>query len=201
MLTRLLRRPGAHQTATLPEYRQYEIGAWTYGCPTVEDWRDGTTLKIGKYCSIASSTIILLGGEHDPRCVTTYPIDIFMNPSSIPPGGPVFPTSKGDVVIGHDVHIGTGCLILSGVRIGNGAVIGAGSVVTQSVPAYAIAVGNPAKVLKYRFELDIIARLESLAWWDWPDDKVREAQGLLLSHDVTAFLARYEAGDPQKSPP
>lgn len=76
--------------------------------------------------------------------------------------------------IGHDVWIGCNVVIMPGVHIGNGAVIGAGSVVTKDVPSYAIYAGNPAKQLRYRFEENERKQLESLAWWYWDDDKMKE---------------------------
>ena len=74
--------------------------------------------------------------------------------------------SKGDIIIKNDVWIGANCIILDGITIENGAVIAAGSVVTKNVPAYAIVGGNPAKIIKYRFSKDIIARIEQLQFWD-----------------------------------
>lgn len=185
-------RAGWAITSQLEEFGRYEVGKWTYGHPTVYDWLDGTQLRIGSFCSLHPTTNILLGGEHDPRCVTTYPIDLHLSPEGHKIENPVFPTSKGDVVIGHDVYIGIGSTILSGVSIGNGAVIAAGSMIVRDIPAYAIVGGNPAKVIKYRFEPAIIERLEKLAWWDWPDEKIYEARDLLLSPDVEAFLDKYE---------
>lgn len=82
--------------------------------------------------------------------------------------------SKGDITIGHDVWIGAQCVILSGATIGNGAIIGANSVVSgDDIPPYAIAVGTPAKVIKYRFEPDVIAEIEQLQWWNWDAQKLK----------------------------
>ena len=75
--------------------------------------------------------------------------------------------SKGKTAIGNAVWIGDSVIVLSGVMIGNGAVIGAGSVVTRDVPAFAIAAGNPARVIRYRFETEVCQLIEGLAWWDW----------------------------------
>lgn len=95
---------------------------------------------------------------------------------------------KERVVIGHDVWIGHGAIILPGVHIGNGAIVGAGSVVTRDVPPYMIVVGNPARVLRPRFENpEIPGRLEAVGWWHWPHERLqthlKDFQG-----DALAFL-------------
>lgn len=82
------------------------------------------------------------------------------------------------VKIGHGVWIGDTVIILGGVTVGNGAVIGAGSVVTKSVPAYAIAAGNPAKVLGWRYPAAVIAEIEALEWWNWDDERLRRNRDL-----------------------
>jgi NDP-sugar pyrophosphorylase family protein len=89
---------------------------------------------------------------------------------------PVAGKSKGKVIIGNAVWIGDSVIILPGVTVGNGAVIGAGSVVTKSIPAYAVAVGNPARVIKNRFSDDVVALLERVHWWewDWPTLRARK---------------------------
>ncbi|WP_119394501.1 DapH/DapD/GlmU-related protein [Salinibius halmophilus] len=82
---------------------------------------------------------------------------------------------QDSVRIGHDVWIGHGAILLPGVNVGNGAIIGAGSVVTKDVPAWHIVVGNPAKVLRPRFSDPAISkRLEAIAWWDWPLEKIEQ---------------------------
>lgn len=169
-------------------YAKYEVGEWTYGNPTIRSWREGATLKIGRFCSIADGVIILLGGEHRVDWVTTHPVNILFGVKRV--AG--LPRTKGDVVIGNDVWIGREALILSGVTIGNGAVIAARSVVTEDVLPYAIVAGNPAKFIRFRFKKSIIADLQKIAWWNWPMSKIEEAWPLLLSSDIEAFIANYK---------
>ena len=76
--------------------------------------------------------------------------------------------------VGHDTWIGHGAIIMPEVTIGNGAIIGSGAVVTKDIPPYAIAVGVPARIVKYRFEPDIIAALEEIQWWDWEPELLKE---------------------------
>jgi phosphonate metabolism protein (transferase hexapeptide repeat family) len=96
------------------------------------------------------------------------------------------------VTIGHDVWIGHGATILPGVTIGNGAAIGAGAVVSRDVAPYTIVGGVPAKLIRPRFSPEIGARLDALAWWDWPHDALRAALDDFRTLDITAFLDRYE---------
>ncbi|MBN2509695.1 MAG: hypothetical protein JXB03_05435 [Spirochaetales bacterium] len=91
--------------------------------------------------------------------------------------------------IGHDVWIGHGATVMAGVSIGTGAVIGAGAVVTKDIPPYAVAVGVPAKVLRYRFAEEQVQALLALAWWDWPREKMQESLEKL--NDIGAFLKTY----------
>ena len=169
-------------------YSRYEIGEYTYGYPKVTAWDNHTILKVGRYCSIGGGVEILLGGNHQVDWVSTYPFHAFF------PGCEELPdqtTTKGDVVIGNDVWVGQGAMILSGVTIGDGACVAAGSVVTRDVPAYSIVAGTPAKVVRLRFDSSKIDALMELRWWDWPEAKIREAAPLLLSPDLDEFLRRY----------
>ena len=95
--------------------------------------------------------------------------------------------TKGPTTIGSDVWIGYGATILSGVRIGHGAVVGTAAVVAWNVPDYAIVVGNPARILKKRFDDVTIDRLLRLRWWDWNPDCIRRLRSYLLG-DVNRFL-------------
>ena len=95
--------------------------------------------------------------------------------------------SKGDTVVGHDVWFGYGAMIMPGVRIGNGAIIASGSVVTKDVPAYAVVGGNPAKVIRTRFDDATVARLEAVAWWDWDAAKITRHVRAICGGDVAAL--------------
>lgn len=153
-------------TNKIPEYQKYDIGDWTFGCPTVVECEgEQGKLSIGKFCSIADGVKILLGGEHNYRLVSSYPFDNLL--IRFHELGPTVKT-KGDVTIGNDVWLGYGAFILSGVTVGDGAVVGAGSIVTRSVPAYAVVAGNPARVVKYRFSKEKISVLLEMRWWDLP---------------------------------
>jgi acetyltransferase-like isoleucine patch superfamily enzyme len=191
-LGRLIRgwRPKARNRDLRAKYPQYSIGRGTYGDLRVRSWGEGVTLTIGAFCSVASGVQILLGGEHRPDWVTTYPFSVLWEKGRHLPG---HPASKGDVVIGNDVWIGAEAMILSGVTIGDGAVIGARSVVTKDVPPYAIVGGNPARLIRMRFDEATISRLQSLKWWTWDDAKIERFLPLLLSDRVEAFLREAES--------
>ena len=120
--------------------------------------------------------------------VSTYPFGALARYWGI--ANPPDDYRAGDITIGSDVWIGARAIILSGVSIGDGAIIGAGAVVTRDVPPYAIVGGSPAKLLKYRFNPEEIAALQEIRWWDWPDEKVREAIPVMHT-DVTSFIAAY----------
>ena len=148
----------------------------------------GSESKIitGKNCSLAPEITIIAGGIHPVEWISTYPFRVkFDFPDKYKDG---MSFTKGDVIIGNDVWIGTGVLILSGVLIGHGAVIAAGAVVTKNVPAYAIVGGNPAKVIRYRFDQENIKELLEIKWWDWSKEKIIDSVNLLSSSKISEFL-------------
>jgi acetyltransferase-like isoleucine patch superfamily enzyme len=166
------------------------MGAHSYGVPELFTFRgDATRLTIGRYVSIAAQVQILLGGNHRVDWLTAYPLRARLQLPGAHMDG--HPASNGDIVIGNDVWLGFGCKILSGVEVGDGAVVGAFSVVTKSIRPYAIAVGQPARELRRRFSDEQVAALLRVAWWEWPDDEVRQEVSALCSANVDAFLSRH----------
>jgi acetyltransferase-like isoleucine patch superfamily enzyme len=138
-------------------FDRVSVGKKTYGVLNVTDFSPlDTKLKIGNYCSISLGVHFLLGGEHQIDSISTYPFKVKCFGYEQEAG------SKGDIVVGDDVWIGTSAIICSGVKIGQGAIVAAGAVVTKDVPPYAVVGGNPARVIKYRFNQDIITKLLSI---------------------------------------
>lgn len=163
--------------------KAYDIGDYTYGKPKVYDWGEGANLKIGKFCSISRDVKIFIGGNHRTDWITTYPFPSIQEWSeALEIKG--HPATKGDVVIGNDVWIGNGATIFSGVKIADGAVIGGQAVVTKDVEPYNIVAGNPARVIKKRFDDDTINRLLKIEWWNWPTDKIKKNVKTLCSDDM-----------------
>lgn len=143
-------------------------------------WQPEDQIQIGKYCSLAKDIIIFGSGEHITSRATTYPFVLFFAEDR--PERLIDARTKGATVIGHDVWIGLGATVMSGVKIGNGAVIGAKAVVAKDVPDYAIAVGNPAKVIRYRFNPKTVERLLALCWWNWELPKILANLDLLYQN-------------------
>ena len=164
------------------------IGAWTYFAPKplaeFFGYGTGDRIIIGKFCSIASNATFIVGGNHN-LTGTSYPLRWFLN-------GRVRADvwmHQGDIVVGNDVYIGHGAIILR-AQIGDGAVIGAGAVVRGDVPPYSVVIGNPAQVIRYRYTPEQIAKFEEIKWWDWQIQKIRQ-EAELLTTDVDAFLAKH----------
>jgi acetyltransferase-like isoleucine patch superfamily enzyme len=171
-----------------PDFAGFKIGRYTYGVPSVLFAEQGKKLVIGSYCSLAPGVTILLGGNHRTDWVTSFPFAEFFPEAA---GMPLQGWTKGGVEIGNDVWIGQNVLILSGVTIGNGAIIGAGSVVVKDVPPYTLFAGNPASFIRTRVPERFVADLESIAWWDWPEERVKAAWPDLLSGDIEHFVRTY----------
>ena len=140
-------------------------------------------LIIGRYCALASGVrFVMPGANHADLGPSTFPFGIFGEPwaertMDLVMGAP----SRGDTVLGHDVWLGYRALVLPGVTIGDGAVVAAASVVPSDVPPYAIVGGNPARVIRMRYEADDVERLLRASWWDWPVELVTEHARTIMS--------------------
>lgn len=169
-----------------PNDPRVKVGRFTYGNPQLMLWAEDERVEIGSFCSIAQNVTIFAGGEHNMHWVTTYPLRIaFGHPLA---GKDGLPRTKGKTTIGNDVWIGYGATILSGVTIGDGAVIGAGTVVVKDVLPYAIVAGNPARLVRFRFDTETIAKLLEIAWWNWPLEKIEATTSLLCSEHIGDFV-------------
>lgn len=144
----------------------------------------GDRLVIGKFCQIAAGVeFVMNGANHPMNGLSTYPFYIMEGWAQSPPPLEHLPL-KGDTVVGNDVWIGQNATLLPGVHIGNGAIIGLNSVVASDIPAYAVAAGNPARVLRMRFDDALIAMMERLRWWDRPVDEINRLIPLLTCPDL-----------------
>lgn len=169
----------------------WNIGDHTYGKPIIIE-PHLAKLSIGKFCSIAGSVCIALG-NHRIDSVSTYP---FLTLKKYWPSASLSNEAdhdtNGDVLIGNDVWIAQGATILSGVTIGDGAVIAANSVVTKNVPPYAIVGGNPAKIIRYRFDEATIKKLLEIRWWDFDDKKIDSLLPIMFKN-VNDFVNTFNA--------
>lgn len=163
---------------------QIIIGRYTYGRPKVRFAGSGARLIIGRYGSVGDGVEILLGGNHRTEWATTYPFHDYPRLWPEAKDHPGNQVSRGDVIIGHDVWLGSQALILSGVRIGHGAVIGARAVVTKDVPPYGVVAGNPARLLRHRLTEEKIATLLASQWWAWPEADIRRLIPVLMSDRI-----------------
>jgi chloramphenicol O-acetyltransferase type B len=159
-----------------------QIGRRTYWAPDVvmKTWIPGERIIIGSFCSIAEGVTILTGGSRRTDTAALFPLDVARSYRG-----------TRDTRVGSDVWIGTGATILGGVEIGDGAVIAGGAVVFEDVPPFAVAAGNPAQVIRYRFSPAVIERLLRVAWWRWPDEEI-EANIDWLYAPIGEFLDRFD---------
>lgn len=155
-------------------------------------WSDKYKVNVGKHCSVGREVNFFLHANHRSDWVTTSStllggVDKQIEDMHFRLG---HPTCKGDINIKNDVWIGAKATIMSGVTIHNGAVIASGAVVAKDVPPYSIVVGNPGKVIKYRFNVEQINDLLAIKWWDWSDDQVRDNALLMWSDNISDFILK-----------
>ncbi len=160
---------------------------WNHERFVVDLFHHANKLNIGRYCSISSDVKFVVGGQHVMTHVSTWPFDHFLN--GTPLGGRSDKPAQ-TTQIGSDVWIGTGAHIGGGITVGHGAVIGGGAVVMKDVPPYAIVIGNPLRILRYRFDAPIIASLLQIAWWEWsPELIASRVESFYLP--IEEFVAMY----------
>lgn len=143
--------------------------------------------RIGKFCSIGPN-FFCGWGVHPIDGISTSPVFYSSRAK--------FTFSEEDkieehpqITIGNDVFIGANVTVLEGVTIGDGAVIGAGAVVSKDIPPYAVAVGSPIQIKRYRFSEEQIRQLRRIAWWDFDDGQLKEVERLFF--DVDSFIERF----------
>ncbi len=170
--------------------REVSVGDYSY----FERHGEAIYTQIGKFCSIAAN-VRINALEHPMERVTTHKITYRPNEYF------KFLGLDRDfrerrrakrVVVGNDVWIGHGAVVMPGVTLGDGAVVGANAVVTRDVAPYTVVAGAPARPLRARFAPEVAARLSALAWWDWPAEKLAEAIPDMQALAVEAFLDRWE---------
>ncbi|WP_028117561.1 type B chloramphenicol O-acetyltransferase [Ferrimonas senticii] len=148
------------------------------------DRDDVDKLIIGSYCSIGSGAVFMMAGNqgHQHQWASTFPFFYQQHPAFA--GAQDGFVRAGNTVIGNDVWIGSEAMIMSGVTVGDGAIIASRAVVTKDVPPYAIVGSNPAKLIRYRFAEEQIAKLLEMQWWHWSDAELSAAMPLLCSADI-----------------
>ena len=146
----------------------------------------GDKLFIGKFCAIAKGVeFVMNGANHRMDCVTTYPFYIMGGDwgKAIAPVKEELPF-KGDTVVGNDVWIGQNVTVMPGVHIGDGAIIGTNSVVAKDIPPYAVAAGNPCRVIRKRFDDELIDILLKFRWWDKSIEEIECLMPILCCSDL-----------------
>ena len=145
-------------------------------------------LIIGKFCQIADGVrFVTASANHRYDGLSSFPFAVFDDAPS--EGRPSMPGPGPDTVIGNDVWIGMGAIILPGTVIGNGVIVGAGSVVSGNVSDYSIVGGNPACLVRKRFNDETVAKLNELAWWDWEIDRILANEAAIVGTDLTVLKA------------
>lgn len=151
---------------------------------------NGDKLKIGRFCSVACGVkFVFTSANHTLRSLSTYTFPIFFEEWGLDVKNITKAwDNKGNIIIGNDVWIGYGAVILSGVTVGDGAIIGARAVVTKDVPPYTIVGGVPARQIRKRFDEETIKKLLTLQWWNWDYEKIRKNIPAIQSGDIESLL-------------
>jgi virginiamycin A acetyltransferase len=141
---------------------------------------------VGNYSGIARRVTFLCGGPIDHACMHHPTVSTFRFRSHYPNSNYPIGKDRGTLIIGSDCLIGSEAMIFGGVTVGHGSIVGARAVITKDIPPFAIVAGNPAKIIRYRFEKNVIDQLMKIQWWNWEKEKVERNLDLLA--DINKFL-------------
>ena len=143
-------------------------------------------ITVGNYSGVARRVTFLCGGPIDHACMHHPTVSTFRFRSHYPNSNYPIGKDRGPIIIGSDCLIGTEAMIFGGVTIGHGSIVGARAVITKDVPPFSIVAGNPAKIIRCRFEKNVIDQLLKIEWWNWEKEKVEQNINLLA--DINKFL-------------
>nr|WP_102782474.1 CatB-related O-acetyltransferase [Thalassospira sp. GB04J01] len=176
------------KSSKLPDH--VSVGRHSYGLKKnmVAGASIDAQLNVGSYCSIGPDVLFLCKVDHPLDFPSTFPFKTLLWNTD---KGNKDAITKGSISLGHDVWIGARAIVLSGVKIGTGAVVAAGAIVTKDVPPYAIVGGNPARLIRKRFDDDKIEKLLETRWWELNDEDLKEKETLLYGN-VQNFLDAFQ---------
>lgn len=179
--------------SALPHY--VTMGRGTYYANIIAHRWGSETITIGNYTSIAQEVRLLAGGGHKRDVVSTFPFDVLMGGhATASDQDRCYEHGKG-ISVGSDVHLGFGSTVIGHVSIGHGAVIASNATVFTDVPPYGICVGNPGRVTKFRFDEATVAALLRIAWWDWPEWRIKSRMDDFYL-PIAEFVARFDVDCP-----
>lgn len=186
---------GTVHLARVIDHPNIEIGDFTYysDLDPVDDYARRIApylypgaperLTIGKFGQFAHGVrFITASANHPMRGFSTYPFAVFNPETMAAYDGEV--ARHGDTEIGNDVWLGHGVSVLPGVSVGHGVIAGAGAVIAGDVPPYAVVAGNPARVVRMRFDEAMVRRLLEIAWWDWDIDEIGRRHAAITAGDM-----------------
>lgn len=199
-----IRDPATVFLSEVIDHPNIEVGDWSYynNRTLPQDYAETLApylfpgapeqLRIGRFCQIAEGVqFITATANHPMSGVSTYPFAVF-DPGRL--GGYRSSLPRGeDTVVGHDCWLGRDAMLMPGAELGNGVIVASRAVVRGKVPDYAIVAGNPAKVIRMRFEASDIATLLEIAWWNWSAEKIEANLSLIETGDVAALARQSKA--------
>lgn len=170
------------------------LGRHTYSATEITILSRDSKAKvvIGSFCSIGGNLTLLLGGRHNTDWATTFPFGHISRDIFNTHDGKGHPKEERGITIGNDVWIGGNVTIMGGVTIGDGAIIATNSHVVKNIEPYAIVGGNPATVIKRRFNTYYISKMLDIQWWNFPDETIKELVPLLCSSNIKGFFDEVE---------